>query len=217
MEKRAFTEKKSGTYRLVLTAFFVAIILLMAFTPLGYIPTPMIKISLISIPVAVGAIILGPVEGLILGTVFGLTSVYQSMAGDGLGPLMMQIAPIANIIVRLPTRMLMGFLTGVIYRAIKDSNIKAVSIPVACVCAPVLNTILYMTTLCLLFFNKPEIQDWAAAANLPTDNVIAFVTAMVGFNAFVEALAALIIGSAITKALMVAMRNSNMGQALNAQ
>ncbi len=216
MEKRAFTEKKSGTYRLVLTAFFVAIILLMAFTPLGYIPTPMIKISLISIPVAVGAIILGPVEGLLLGTVFGLTSVYQSMAGDGLGPLMMQIAPISNIIVRLPTRMLMGWLTGMIYKALKESGIKAVSIPVACVSAPVLNTILYMTTLCVLFFNKPEVQQWATAASLPTDNVIAFVTAMVGFNALVEALASLVIGSAIAKALMTVMRNSTMGQAINA-
>ncbi len=44
MDKGAFTEKKNGTYKMVLTAFFVAIILLMAFTPLGYIPTPLIKI-----------------------------------------------------------------------------------------------------------------------------------------------------------------------------
>ena len=144
MSKGAFTEKRSGTYRMVLTAFFVAIILLMAFTPLGYIPTPLIKISLISIPVAVGAIILGPMEGLILGTVFGLTSVYQSMAGDGLGPLMMQIAPISNIIVRLPTRMLMGFLTGLIYKKLKDTGARTVSVPIACVSAPVLNTIFYM-------------------------------------------------------------------------
>ncbi len=216
MKEGAFTEKKSGTYRMVLTAFFVAIVLLMAFTPLGYIPTPMIKISLISIPVAVGAIILGPVEGLILGTVFGLTSVYQSMAGDGLGPLMMQIAPISNIIVRLPTRMLMGWLTGMIYKGLKDSRIKAISIPVACVSAPVLNTVLYMTTLCVLFFNKPEVQEWAASASLPTDNVFAFVAAMVSFNALVEALAALVIGSAIVKALMTVMRNSHMGQSISA-
>ncbi len=216
MKEGAFTEKKSGTYRMVLTAFFVAIVLLMAFTPLGYIPTPMIKISLISIPVAVGAIILGPVEGLILGTVFGLTSVYQSMAGDGLGPLMMQIAPISNIIVRLPTRMLMGWLTGMIYKGLKDSRIKTISVPVACVSAPVLNTVLYMTTLCVLFFNKPEVQEWAASANLPTDNVFAFVAAMVSFNALVEALAALVIGTAIVKALMTVMRNSNMGQSISA-
>ena len=184
----------------------MAIVLIMAFTPLGYIPTPLIKISLISIPVAVGAILLGPSAGLILGTIFGLTSVIQSISGDGLGPLMMQIAPISNVIVRLPTRMLMGWLTGMIYLALKDSKLRTFSIPLACLSAPLLNTILYMTTLCLLFFNKPEVQDWATSAGLPIKNVFAFVSAMVGFNAVFEATASFIIGTAVTKALMVALK-----------
>ncbi len=187
-------------------AALIAIVLIMAFTPLGYIPTPMIKISLISIPVAIGAILLGPSAGLVLGTVFGLTSVIQSIGGDGLGPLMMQIAPLSNILVRLPTRMLMGWLTGIIYKLLKDSKVHALSIPISCISAPVLNTILYMSALCLFFFRKPEVQDWASAAGLPIDNVFAFVTAMVGFNAVFEATASLIIGSAITKALMVVLK-----------
>ncbi len=186
----------------------IAIVFLMAFTPLGYIPTPMIKISLMSIPVAVGAILLGPAAGLILGTVFGVTSLIQSFTGDGLGPLMVSLAPISNIIVRVPTRMLMGWLVGVIYRYLSNSKLSSLSIPISCLCAPVLNTILYMTTLCLLFFRIPEIQDWATAAGLPIDNVIAFVTAMVGFNAAFEACASLIVGTAITKALMVAMKRN---------
>ena len=195
------TKKLDITYMVELSAL-IAIVFIMAFTPLGYIPTPMIKISLISIPVAVGAILLGPSAGLILGTVFGLTSIFQSYTGDGLGPLMVSIAPISNIIVRLPTRMLMGWLTGIIYKFLKDSKASAVSIPIACVSAPVLNTILYMTTLCLLFFRKPEIQNWATGLGLPIDNVIAFVTAMVGFNAVFEACASLIIGTAVSKALL---------------
>ena len=193
------------SYMVELSAL-VAIVLIMQFTPLGYIPTPLIKISLISIPVAIGAILLGPTAGLILGTVFGLTSVFQSMAGDGLGPLMMQIAPISNIIVRLPTRMLMGWLTGMIYLALKKSKAGSFSVPLACLSAPLLNTIFYMTALCLFFFNKPEVQDWAKAAGLPIDNVFAFVSAMVGFNAAFEATASFIIGTAITKALMVVLK-----------
>ncbi len=184
----------------------VAIVLIMQFTPLGYIPTPLIKISLISIPVAIGAILLGPAAGLILGTVFGLTSVFQSFAGDGLGPLMMQIAPISNIIVRLPTRMLMGWLTGMIFLALKKSNIHAFSIPLACLSAPLLNTLLYMSALCVFFFNKPEVQEWATDAGLPINNVFAFVSAMVGFNAIFEASASFIIGTAITKALLIVLK-----------
>lgn len=54
----------------------VAIILIMAFTPLGYIKTVGIEITLIVVPVAVGAVTLGPTAGAILGGVFGFASFY---------------------------------------------------------------------------------------------------------------------------------------------
>ena len=53
----------------------------MAFTPLGYIKLPGLTITFLTIPVAVGAIILGPVGGLICGLTFGLTSLYQAVTG----------------------------------------------------------------------------------------------------------------------------------------
>ena len=205
METKTQTKRFEVSYIVELGAL-MAIVFIMAFTPLGYIPMPGIKISLMVVPIAVGAILLGPGAGLMLGGIFGLTSIIQSMAGDGLGPLMMQISPISNIIVRLPTRMAMGWLVGVIYLAIKRSNAKIVAIPVACVSSAVLNTIFYMGALCLLYFNRPEIKEWAEAASLPTKNVVAFVTTLVGFNAVFEATASFIVGTAITKALMVALK-----------
>lgn len=48
-------------------ALLVAIILLMAFTPIGYIKTAGLEITLIVVPVAVGAVTLGPTAGAILG------------------------------------------------------------------------------------------------------------------------------------------------------
>ena len=68
------TKKKFSTKFLVEMALLVAIILIMAFTPLGYIKTAGIEITLIVVPVAVGAVTLGPVAGAILGGVFGLAS-----------------------------------------------------------------------------------------------------------------------------------------------
>ena len=59
---------------MVQIAMLTAIILILAFTPLGYIRTGGLEITLIVIPVAVGAVILGPVGGMILGAVFGITS-----------------------------------------------------------------------------------------------------------------------------------------------
>ena len=62
-------KKKFSTKFLVEMALLVAIILIMAFTPLGYIKTAGIEITLIVVPVAVGAVTLGPAAGAILGGV----------------------------------------------------------------------------------------------------------------------------------------------------
>ena len=61
--------------RLVLTALLTALIIVMAFTPLGYLKAGAIEITFITIPVIIGAVLLGPVGGLFLGAVFGITSV----------------------------------------------------------------------------------------------------------------------------------------------
>ncbi|MQN01782.1 MAG: ECF transporter S component [Lachnospiraceae bacterium] len=69
---------KKKTLNLVLTALFTAIIVLMAFSPLGYIPLGVINATIIHIPVIIGAIFLGPGTGAFLGFVFGLTSFIKS-------------------------------------------------------------------------------------------------------------------------------------------
>ena len=63
-------KKKFSTKFLVEMALLVAIILIMAFTPLGYIKTAGIEITLIVVPVAVGAVTLGPAAGAILGGIW---------------------------------------------------------------------------------------------------------------------------------------------------
>ena len=62
------------TKELVLTALFAAIIIIMAFTPLGYIPLVVINATIIHIPVILGSLFCGPKKGGFLGFIFGLTS-----------------------------------------------------------------------------------------------------------------------------------------------
>ena len=71
------SEKRINTKYLVELALLVAIILIMAFTPIGYIKTAGLEIALLVVPVAVGAVVLGPKGGAILGAVFGITSFIQ--------------------------------------------------------------------------------------------------------------------------------------------
>lgn len=58
-----------------LTAIFLSIILLCAFTPFGFIHLGVIKATLIHIPIIIASIILGPRIGAFLGLVFGVTSI----------------------------------------------------------------------------------------------------------------------------------------------
>ena len=71
---------KGNTKFLVELALMVAIIIVMALTPLGYIKTPGLSVTLLTIPVTVGAVMLGPAGGAVCGATFGLTSFYQTSA-----------------------------------------------------------------------------------------------------------------------------------------
>lgn len=61
--------------KFTLTAIFISIILLFAFTPVGFINLVIIKATIIHIPVIIASILLGPRIGALQGLVFGLTSV----------------------------------------------------------------------------------------------------------------------------------------------
>ena len=71
----------SETYELVLTALFIAIIAVMASTPLGFIPLVVINATTLHIPVILGSIFLGPKKGALLGGVFGISSLIKSSIG----------------------------------------------------------------------------------------------------------------------------------------
>ena len=179
-------------------SLLIAAIIIMTFTPIGYIKTAGLEITLITIPVIVGAIVIGPKAGALLGGVFGITSFLQATLGlSPFGAVMAQISIFKCVMVCIPTRMLMGFLTGVIWTLFKKKNMLAYS--VTSVCGSLLNTILFMLTLVACFWNTDFIQ--GIAADLGATNVFAFIAAFVGLNGIVEAIACFILAAAIARAL----------------
>lgn len=200
---------KSRTLRMVQLALFIAIILLMAFTPIGYIKTPGLEITLIVIPVTVGAIVLGPVSGAILGGVFGITSFIQCFGLSPFGAMLLSINPIGTFIVCMIPRILMGWLTGLSFKALKKvDRSKSFSYAVASLVGPLLNTVLFMTTLILFFYQTDYIQGIAQAMN--TTNVLAFVIAFVGINGLIEAGVNFVIGTAVSKTLDVVTEKTGL-------
>ena len=61
--------------KITLTALLVAIIFLLTFTPLGYLVIGPIAATTIQMPVIIGAVLMGPVTGLVLGGFFGLSAI----------------------------------------------------------------------------------------------------------------------------------------------
>jgi len=188
-------DRKARTLWMVQTAILTAIIIIMSFTPLGYLKTAGLEITFIMIPVAVGAILLGPKTGAFLGTVFGITSFIQCFGFSAFGAILLQINPFYTFIVTMVPRILMGWLVGVIFQALhKIDKTKIISFAVASLSGAVINTVLFIAGLFLLFGNTDYIRSWG-----PTWPAIFAIIA--GVNALLEAGISLIAGTAITKAL----------------
>lgn len=199
-------ERKTKTTWMVQIAMLTAIVLILAFTPLGYIRTGGLEITLIVIPVAVGAVILGPVGGMVLGAVFGITSFIQCFGMSPFGAMLLSISPVKTFVTCVVTRMLMGFLTGLIYMGMKKvSRNKSLNTVIANLCCPFMNTLFFMTCIVVFFYNTEYIQGFVSA--LGATNPLLFVLGFVGINGLVEALLCFVVGSAITRALMAALKN----------
>ena len=189
------------TLKMVQLALFTAILLLMAFTPLGFIKLPTgLSITIIGIPVIIGAITLGPVGGAILGAVFGLTSFAQAFGADVFGTILLGINPTGLFITCMIPRVFMGWLTGLIYQGVKRiDKSKLFSYIIASVVGSLLNTILFMSALMLIFYDNPKFQEIEFVKSVNASNVFALVIAMVGINVVTEMIASGILGSAIAK------------------
>jgi len=204
---KTITNKR--TLKMVQLALFTAIILLMAFTPLGYIKTPGLEITLLVVPVAVGAIILGPTAGAILGGVFGITSFIQAFGGGPLGTALLGISVVGTFVLCVLTRILMGWLTGLIFKLMKQwDRTRLISHAVANLAGALLNTILFMTTFVLIFYNTEYIQGIVTA--LGATNPIHFIILFVTVNGLIEALICFVVGTAVSKAIEVFVHKSGI-------
>lgn len=191
--------------RLVLTALLTALIIVMAFTPLGYLKAGAIEITFITIPVIIGAVLLGPVGGLFLGAVFGITSFIQCFGMSTFGVALFSVSPLRTAIVCIVPRVFMGWLTAAIFKAISSKDKTSfVQYLVASIAGPLLNTILFTGTLLLLFNNAPIIIQ--LKEQFGSTNVMAFAAAFVGVNGLIEAGVCAVLGTALCKALSVAMK-----------
>ena len=189
------TKNVEKTKKLTVTSLLAALVVIVSFLPLK---TLGLEISFAMVPVAVGAIVLGPLTGAILGGVFGAVSFLQCFGYSAFGALVLSESFIGAFLMCFPTRVLAGFLTGVIYKAIAKSGDK-VALILSSIISPLLNTVFFMSALVLIFYNGETIQGFVKT--LGAANPFSFVILFVGINGLLEIIAGFIVTYPVSAAL----------------
>lgn len=189
---------------MVLTALFSAIIIIMAFTPLGYIPLGVINATIIQIPVIIGSLFCGPKQGAFLGFLFGFTSFLKNtimpatLSAFVFSPVLAAgmfgaKGVLFSTFICFVPRILVGILPYYIYKLMKKcSKWKSVNFAVAGVGGAFTNTLLVMGSIYVLYKDA-----YAAAQGIDPAMVLGVIGGIIGFNGVIEAVLSGVIVSAV--------------------
>lgn len=197
------SSRRNSTVNLTVTAALAAIIVVMTFTPIGYLNIGIVEITFLTIPVAIGAIICGPGAGALLGGVFGLTSYMQCFGiarPSPFGAALLAINPVATTVLCLVPRILAGLLAGLIFKAFKNKS-GTVSFAVTSLCTGVFNTLFFVIVL-LLGFSTESLSSLQLG-----DSMLKIISSLVTVNAVIEWAVCLVVGLAVSKALLAILKN----------
>lgn len=200
------TQKKRGSV-LYLTqlGLLVAVEIVMKMIGLGSVPVGPLYMSFLTVPIAVGAIIMGPMAGMILGGVFGFVSFMDAIRGASIMTSnLLAVSPVHTFILCFGMRVLMGLCVGWIYKGMtKLTSRSTVSCFAASLSAPVLNTVFFMGYIVLAFYQTEYVQGLVTAKGAA--NPIMFIVLLVGVQGVVEAVVCSVAGTAVTSGLKRAL------------
>lgn len=190
---------------MVTLAMFCAVLVVMGMTGIGFIPLPVIKATTMHIPVIIGAIMLGPVGGAVLGTVFGFCSIWANTTSPGIlsfafSPFMTNegiVGVFKSLWIAMGCRILFGYLAGWLWKASKKLFKKdLVALPVTAAVATVTHTLLVMGSIYILLA-----QQYAMAKDVAYSAVFGLIMGTVTASGIPEAVAAAILVTMICVAL----------------
>lgn len=207
--------KKHDTRWMVSVALMAAIVIVLANTPLGMIQLPIIKATTVHIPVILGAILLGPGAGAILGAIFGICS----LVSNTMAPTLLSFAfspflsttgipgALKAIWISVGCRILIGVVAGwlwVLFTKIKLNQF--IALPIVGFVGSMVNTVTVMGSIYFLFA-----QQYAEAKEVALTAVFGLVMGTVTSSGIPEAIAAAILVLALGKVLVVVFRKMNLG------
>lgn len=196
--------KKHDTRWMVSVALMGAIIIVLANTPLGMIQLPIIKATTVHIPVIIGAILLGPSAGAILGAVFGICSLISNTMAPTLlsfafSPFMSTtgiFGAIKAIWVSVGCRILIGVAAGWLWKLLEKVKVnQVIALPIVGFVGSMVNTIAVMGSIYVLFA-----KEYAQAREVGITAVWGLIMGTITASGIPEAIAAAVLVLALGKA-----------------
>ena len=173
----------------IMSAIVVILQLLGSFIKIGP-----VSISLVLIPIVVGAAMYGPGAGAVLGGVFAVVVLLQPDTAFFYG-----VHYFGTVITVLVKGILAGWLSGLVFKAFSKVN-EWLAVLMAAVVCPIINTGFFALG-CKLFF-------WDALAELGGGNAVVYLfTVMIGFNFIAEFITNLICSPVVVRILHAARKN----------
>lgn len=201
--------RKKDTRWMVCVALMAAIVVLLANTPLGMIQLPIIKATTVHIPVIIGAIVLGPAAGAILGGIFGICSLISNTTAPTLlsfafSPFLATDLPgvFKAIWISVGCRLLIGVVCGWLWIGLKKLKVNSwAALPITGFVGSMVNTITVMGSIYLLLA-----KEYAQAQNVGITAVWGLIMGTVTASGIPEAIAAAVLVTALGKALLSFMQ-----------
>ena len=189
--------KKCDVRYLTQMALLVAVEMIMKAIGLGSVPVGPLYMSFLTVPIAVGAIILGPLAGMILGGVFGFVSFLDAIKGASIMTSnLLAVSPLHTFVLCVGMRVLMGACVGFVYQGLaRISKNSTACCFVTSLSAPLLNTLFFMGYLVLAFYQTEYIQSLVSSKGAA--NPLMFVVLLVGLQGVVEAVVCSVVGTAV--------------------
>ncbi len=176
----------------ILTALVIVLQLLGSFIRFG-----MFSISLVLVPIIIGAAICGTKIGTWLGFIFGVAVL---VSGDAASFLAIDVA--GTIVTVLLKGALCGLAAGLVYNAVKNRN-QYIAVILAAIVCPVVNTGVFLLG-CFAFFFE-AVASWGASLGF-TNTVEYMFLGLAGGNFIVELLVNIVLTPVIIRVLNFAKK-----------
>lgn len=199
-------KRKKDTRWLASVALMMAVVILLANTPLGMIQLPVVKATTVHIPVILGAILLGPMAGSILGGVFGICS----MISNTMAPTLLSFAfspfmsmtgipgAVKAVWISVGCRILIGFFAGWFWILLSKSRMnRTAALAVTGFMGSMVNTVTVMGSIYKLLALQ-----YAQVKNVAIDAVWGLIMATVTASGIPEAIVAAVLVAVIGRIML---------------